>query len=122
VARLIALDRSSKAVTEIGLETERITNKGKARATTSEKEIEQVPNSPERPSTPRPKENEYSVVRKTPCKLTPARAPLALQSALEPSQLALPPPSTALAVLYKGKGGKGGKERKRTTKAVESKT
>jgi hypothetical protein len=47
-------------VTEIGLETERITNKGKARATTSEKEIEQVPNSSERPSTPRPKENEYS--------------------------------------------------------------
>ena len=45
-------------------------------------------------------------------------APPALQSAPEPSQPAPPPPSTAPAVLYKGKGGR---ERKRTTKAAESK-
>jgi hypothetical protein len=48
----------------------------------------------------------------------PTRAPPALQSAPEPSQPAPPPPSTALAVLYRGKGGT---ERKGTTKTAESK-
>jgi len=40
-------------------------------------------------------------------KLTPARAPPALQSAPEPPQPAPSPPSTAPAVLYKGKGWSG---------------
>jgi hypothetical protein len=79
-----------------------------------------VTDSSERPSTPLSRKRTNTLVEKTPGKLTPARAPPALQSAPEPepSQPAPPPPSTAPAVLYKGKGGK---ERKRTTKAAESK-
>jgi hypothetical protein len=59
-----------------------------------------------------------STINRPPGKLTPTRAPPAMQSTPEPSQQALPPLSTAPAILYKGKGGK---ERKRTNKAAESK-
>jgi hypothetical protein len=100
------------------VEAERIANKGKTRAATPEKEVERVPDSPERPSTPLSRKRTNTLVERTPGKLTPARAPPALQSAPEPSQLAPPPPSTAPAILYKGKGGR---ERKRTNKAAESK-
>jgi hypothetical protein len=100
------------------LEAERITNKGKARVTTPEKEVERVPDSPERPSTPLGRKRTHTLVERTPGKLTPTRAPPALQSAPEPSQPAPPPPSTAPAILYKGKGGR---ERKRTQRWVESK-
>jgi hypothetical protein len=100
------------------LEAERIANKGKTRAATSKEEVERVPDSPERPSTPLSRKRTNTLVERTPGKLTPARAPPALQSAPEPSQPAPLPPSTAPAVLYKGRGGK---ERKRTTKAAESK-
>jgi hypothetical protein len=95
---------------------ERIANKGKARAALLEKEVERVPDSPEHPSTPLSRKRTNTLVERTPGKLTPARAPPALQSALEPSQPASPSLSTA--ILYKGKGGK---ERKRTNKAAESK-
>jgi len=100
------------------VEAERIANKGKTRAVTPEKEVERVPDSPERPSTPLSRKRTNTLVERTPGKLTPARAPPALQSAPELSQLAPPPPSTAPAILYKGKGGR---ERKRTNKAAESK-
>lgn len=75
-------------------------------------------NSPQRLPTPLGRRRTNALVRRTRGKLTPARAPPALQSAPEPSQPAPPPPSTAPAVLYKGKGEK---ERKRTTKAAKSK-
>ena len=77
-----------------------------------------MPNSPERPSTPLSRKRTNTLVERTPGKLTPTRAPPVLQSTAEPSQPAPPPPSTAPAMLYKGKGGR---ERKRTNKAAESK-
>ena len=98
------------------LEAERIANKGKARAAMLEKEVERMPDSPERPSTPLGQRRTNTLVERTPSKPAPARAPPALQSAPEPSQPASPPLSTA--ILYKGKGGK---ERKRTNKVAESK-
>jgi len=99
-------------------EAERIADKGKARAAILEKELERVPNSSERPSTPLGRKRVNTLVERTPGKLIPVRAPPALQSAPEPSQPASPSLSTAPAILYKGKGGK---ERKRTNKAAESK-
>jgi hypothetical protein len=95
---------------------ERIGNKNKTRAVTLEEKVERVPDSSERPSTPLNRKRTNTLVERTPGKLTPARAPPALQSGPEPSQPAPLPPSTAPAILYKGKGGR---ERKRTT---ESKT
>jgi len=77
-----------------------------------------VSNSPERSSTPLGRKRTNTLVERTPGKLTPTRALPALQSAPEPSQLAPPPLSTAPAILHKGKGGR---ERKRTNKAAESK-
>jgi hypothetical protein len=100
------------------IEAERIANKGKTRAITSKEEVKRVSNSSERPSTPLNRKRTNTLVEKTPDKLTPVRAPPALQSAPEPSQPAPLPPSTAPAELYKGKGGK---ERTRTNKAAESK-
>jgi hypothetical protein len=93
-------------------------DKAKARVATPEKEVERVPDSPEHPSTPLGRKRTNTLVERTPGKLTPARAPPALQSAPEPSQPASPPPSTAPARLYKGKGGR---ERTRTIKGAESK-
>jgi hypothetical protein len=99
------------------LETEGIANKGKARAATSEMTLNECLAS--RTSFyPLSRNRTNTLVRRTRGKLTPARVPPALQSALEPSQPAPPPPSTAPAGLYKGKGGK---EWKRTTNAAESK-
>ena len=100
------------------VEAERIANKDKTRAATPEEEVERVPDSPERPSTPLSRKRTNTLVERTPGKLTPARAPPALQPGPEPSQPAPPPPSTAPGILYKGKGGR---ERKRTNKAAESK-
>jgi len=57
------------------LEAERIANKGKARAATSEEGVERVPDSPERPSTPLSRKRTNTLVEKTPGKLTPARGP-----------------------------------------------
>ena len=75
--------------------------------------------SSEHPSTSISRKRMNTLVEKTSGKLTSACAPLALQSASESSQLAPPPPSTAPAELYKGKGGK---ERKKTNKTAKSKT
>jgi hypothetical protein len=97
---------------------EKTANKDKTRAATPEKEVERVPDSPERPSTPLNRKRTNTLVERTPGKLIPARTPPALQSGPESSQPASPPPSTAPAILYKGRGGK---ERKRTNKAAESK-
>jgi len=60
------------------VEAERIVNKGKTRAATPEKEVERVPDSPERPVS---RKRTNTLVERTPGKLTPARAPPALQSA-----------------------------------------
>src|SRR4051794_23456875 len=73
-------------------------NKGKARPATPEKEVEQVSDSPERPSAPLSRKRTNTLVEST-----PVRGPPALQSAPEPSQPASPPPSTAPARLYKGR-------------------
>jgi hypothetical protein len=95
------------------VEAERVTNKDKIRAATPEKEVERVPDSPERPSTPLSRKRTNTLVEKTPSKLTPARVPPALQSGPEPSQPAPSPPSTAPAILYKGKGEKSARGRTR---------
>jgi hypothetical protein len=67
------------------------------------------------PNTPPGRKRTHTLVERTPDRPpTPTRA----APAPEPSESHYLPPSTAPAVLYKGKGGK---ERKRTTKAAESK-
>jgi hypothetical protein len=77
-----------------------------------------MPDSLERPSTFLGRKRTNTLIKRTPGRLTPARAPPALQSAPEPSQPALLPPATAPAKLYKEKGGR---ERTRTVKGAESK-
>ena len=67
------------------------------------------------PNTPPGRKRTHTLVERTPGKPpTPPRA----APALDPSGFHHLPSSTAPAVLYKGKGGR---ERKRTTKAAESK-
>lgn len=81
------------------------------RAATSEKEIERVSDSSERPYIPLSRKGTNTLAERTLGKLTPARVLPALQSAPELSQPALPSLSTAPAIPHKG--GRG-KERKRT--------
>ena len=78
-------------------------------ATAQQADIQIVPN------TPPGRKRTHTLVERTPSKPpTPPRA----APALDPSGFHHLPSSTAPAVLYKGKGGR---ERKRTTKAAESK-
>ena len=100
------------------LEAERIANKGKTRAITPGEEIEVLPSCPERPSTPIGRKRTITLVERTPGKLTPGRAPPALQPAPEPAQSAPTPSFTSPDVLYKGRGGR---VRKRTKKAAKAK-
>jgi hypothetical protein len=100
------------------LETERIANKGKTRAATPGEVIEVLSNCPEHPSTPIGRKRSITLVERTPGKLTPGRAPPALQPAPKPAQSAPTPSSTSPDRLYKGRGGR---ERKRTKKAAKAK-
>jgi hypothetical protein len=77
--------------------------------------IQVVPDSPGRPVTPQGRKRIYTLVDRT-----PEKAPIPARAAPVPERSEHPPLplSTAPAMLYKGKGGR---ERKRTTKAAESK-
>jgi hypothetical protein len=90
-----------------------------ARKQAQEDAVEVVPNSPGCPSTPPSRKRTHTLVGRTPGKPpTPGRAAPALpQAPEEPSPPPLPP-STAPARLYTGKGGR---ERKRTSKGAIAK-
>jgi hypothetical protein len=95
-----------------GLEADRLA-RGKARAVTPEIEMKRVP------ATPPQRKRTNTLVERTPGKPpTPARAAPTLPQSPEQSSPPPMPPSTAPAILYKGKGGR---ERIRTVKGGESK-
>jgi len=80
---------------------------------------EVVPNSPGCPSTPPGRKRTHTLVERTPGKPpTPVRAAPALPQSPETSSSSHLPPSTAPARLYTGKGGR---ERKRTSKGATAK-
>jgi hypothetical protein len=90
-----------------------------ARKQAQEGITEVVPNSPGCPSTPPGRKRTRTLVERTPGKPpTPARAAPALPQSPEASSPPHLPPSTAPARLYTGKGGR---ERKRTSKGATAK-
>ena len=89
----------------------------RARKWTQEDTTEVVPNSPGCPSTPPGRKRTRTLVEKTPGKpSTPTRSAPALPQSPETSSPPPLPPSTAPARLYTGKGGR---ERKRTSKGQQ---
>jgi hypothetical protein len=88
-------------------------------ARTQEDTTEVVPNSPGCPFTPSGRKRTHTLVERTPGKPpTPARSAPALPQSPETSSPPSLPPSTAPARLYTGKGGR---ERKRTSKGATAK-
>jgi hypothetical protein len=88
----------------------------KVQKQTQEDTAEVVLNSPEYPSTPLGLKRTHTLVKRISGKPpTPARSASALPQSLETSSPPPLPPSTALARLYTGKGGR---ESKRTSKGI----